>query len=405
MTNSYAFRCLWLGQSLANSGDVFYVVGLMTIIYGRTGSAVYMAMVPFCTTVSRFLSGLMAPLIFDRFGLKRALTDAQGAKTLLLLALSVLSAFNVPYLILVLLLLITGISFLDGWAAPARGAFVPHLVKEKDWMRANSFLALSDQSVNLAGWACGGILAGFLGGTGILWITFGLFVLSTVLLSFLPRVHAEQTRTPGRRADSLREGWRILWHRPLLRVLTCIDMLCCLSSVVWMAAIIYVFVRRILRVSESWWGYINFVYFAGLIVGGFLALRASRQLERRLGSSAVIAILGMSLLTAAFAWNAYPLAALLLAAGIGIFEQILAVAFQTLVQKNVPTGGLAKVYAAQDAVYSLVYGMGTLFFGWLVDSAGVRLVFIFSAILLITAFLFAGLKRRLFIVQSDEEKI
>lgn len=65
-----SFRFLWIGQSLANSGDVFYMVGLIAIIHGLTGSVTYMALVPFFITTSRFFSGMLAPLVIERVPLK-----------------------------------------------------------------------------------------------------------------------------------------------------------------------------------------------------------------------------------------------------------------------------------------------------------------------------------------------
>lgn len=40
---SKSFRYLWLGQLLANFGDVFYIVGCISILYGFTSSAFYLA--------------------------------------------------------------------------------------------------------------------------------------------------------------------------------------------------------------------------------------------------------------------------------------------------------------------------------------------------------------------------
>lgn len=59
--NNKSFRYLWTGQALANCGDLFYVVGLMAIVHEITGSAMYMAMIPFVTTLARFISGALRP--------------------------------------------------------------------------------------------------------------------------------------------------------------------------------------------------------------------------------------------------------------------------------------------------------------------------------------------------------
>lgn len=160
------FQYLWIGQSLANLGDVFYIVGLMTFLYRLTGSAVYMAMVPFFSTVSRFLSALIAPIVLEWMGLKRSLVISQACKALLLLGFFCITFYSlnsasVPIVFLVVVV----ISFLDGWATPARGALVPLLVPKKKLLATNSFLALMDQSMAMSGWALGGLFAAYWGST------------------------------------------------------------------------------------------------------------------------------------------------------------------------------------------------------------------------------------------------
>lgn len=162
--NKSSFRFLWIGQSLANSGDVFYMVGLIAIIYELTGSVTYMAFVPFFITTSRFLSGLVAPLIIERVKLKPLLAYSQSGKTVAIIILTgyieFFSSFNTSFLIF---LFVIAISFLDGWANPARNALIPILVEQDDLVKANSFLAILDQTIRLGGWAVGGMLVAIMG--------------------------------------------------------------------------------------------------------------------------------------------------------------------------------------------------------------------------------------------------
>ena len=112
-----SFRYLWIGQALANSGDLFYIVGLMAMIHKITGSAMLMAMVPFLTTMARFISGSFAPVLMDKYSLKSLLASSQIGKTamlfLLLVTCYVLREQEATvYAILGFVFLI---SLLDGW--------------------------------------------------------------------------------------------------------------------------------------------------------------------------------------------------------------------------------------------------------------------------------------------------
>lgn len=146
-----SFRYLWIGQALANSGDLFYIVGLMAIIYGITGSAMLMAMIPFVTTMARFISGSFAPVLMDKYSLKSLLASSQIGKTavlfLLLMTYYVLGEQEVTvYAILGFVFLI---SLLDGWAAPASHAMLPRLVDATELTKANSFVAIVEQLIQL----------------------------------------------------------------------------------------------------------------------------------------------------------------------------------------------------------------------------------------------------------------
>ncbi|WP_100488355.1 MFS transporter [Sporolactobacillus pectinivorans] len=407
MAKKYSFRYLWMGQSLANCGDVFYIVGLMTVIYTVTRSAFYMSLVPFFTTFSRFISGLLAPLVLDQIGLKGSLVRSQLGKTILLLILAVLLQIHfIDHFIFLLFLFVILISFLDGWAMPARNAMVPILVGRKGLVKANGFLSILDQTINMSGWALGGVLAAFIGGSGMVGVTVLLFVLSTLfmlLISEQPEMHLHHGKARSKKLGGMKEGWVAIWHTPVLRIISITDILGSAASVVWMAAIVYVFVNHALHVGEAWWGYINFAYFAGLIAGGVIAVGSSTFIDKHLMAASLIGLFATSVLTLCFGWNPIPIAALLLSLLVGLFEQLKTISFGTLIQKSTGFGVLAKVYSATDALYALSYGAATLIIGYLTDQVGVQAIFTLSAFLLFLSFLFVVFSRKRLAVNDRNE--
>lgn len=393
MTKKQSFRYLWIGQSLANCGDVFYIVGLMTVVYAVTRSAIFMAVIPFLTTFIRFISGIFAPLILQKLGLKGALVRSQAGKSFLLLLLAlVLTLQMLGPNFLIIFFFVACISFLDGWASPARNAMVPLLVDQDRLVKANGFLAILDQSINLSGWALGGMFAVLIGGAAIVWVTFLLFVMSTFFM-FMIRVESSQqattnTDSPTGKLEVMKEGWQAIWHTPVLRIISIVEVMGTVASVVWMAAIVFVFVRQVLHVNESWWGFINFSYFTGLIIGGLISVRLSNQINKHLS---IVVLTGLFMTSAAsllFSWNTLPSLALIFSAVVGLFEQLKSVTFATLIQTNAERHSLAKVYSAQDAMYSLSYGLATLAFGYFTDKIGVQLVFTLSGVLLLVSFIY-----------------
>ena len=64
-----------VGQSLANAGDVFYIVALITIVFNVTNSLFYVSLVPVINMLGGFLGGVLAPLLIDRYKLKTILLN------------------------------------------------------------------------------------------------------------------------------------------------------------------------------------------------------------------------------------------------------------------------------------------------------------------------------------------
>ena len=64
------FNLLITGQSVANIGDVLYMVSIINLIFARTGSATATSFVPFTITSAMFLSSLLTPLLVGKVSLK-----------------------------------------------------------------------------------------------------------------------------------------------------------------------------------------------------------------------------------------------------------------------------------------------------------------------------------------------
>ncbi len=63
---NHSFRFLWIGQSMANLGDVFYIVAIISLLYTLTESPFALALVPFMNMFGRFI--LPFVVIFDFIG-------------------------------------------------------------------------------------------------------------------------------------------------------------------------------------------------------------------------------------------------------------------------------------------------------------------------------------------------
>lgn len=380
---SKQFRFLWLGQGMANLGDVLYVVALISMVYQVTESALFTSFVPVAFVVAQFNSGLIAPLLLDRYRLTSLLVASQLGKTLLLLIMTIFSSsfFTQPMLAAALVLVYL-LAFLDGWATPARNALIPRLVSQEALVKANSLMATTDQSVQFIGWASGGILVVWVGSQNVLWASFVLYVFSVLLMALL-RTEDQQIVNGQRQKGwkSLREGWEKIWQSPLLRTVTIADLLECFTGGVWIAAILLVYVKEVLAKGDEWWGFINASYMAGMIAGGIIVLAMEKKMSSHLLRSFFWGTFFSGLITLAFGFTTLPFLALVLSVILGPFHQLQFVSKQTILQSTVEPELLPKVYAAKNTLESLFFGLSVVFMSFLSDVWGVTTVYSTAAIL------------------------
>ncbi|MBS4171806.1 MFS transporter [Bacillus sp. FJAT-49736] len=383
---SKAFRYLWVGQSFANAGDVLYIVALIAAIYQTTGSAFQMTLVPFVITFSKFISSVIAPILLDRYTLKHLLATSQALKTVLMLCLFLVVLKSIPF-IWIVFLLAAFIAFLDGWALPASNALVPSIVKREELMKTNGFLSTLEQSIQFTGWAAGGIVTAIIQPAGTLGMTTLFYMISTFFMYSIPFYNEKykgksSPQSITKYIEQLSAGWKELWSNKILRQIQLISWVETIASVVWIAAIMYLFVQKQLHVGEEWWGFINSAFIAGLIIASVLLLKFHGFYRIYQAKILIICSICTACATFAFGINDIPVLALALSFVFGLFDQQKAVILQTLIQTKTDVERLPKVYSAQGAITTFTFGIVSLLSGTVVEVVGVRNIYIIASILL-----------------------
>ncbi|WP_342561380.1 MFS transporter [Paenibacillus sp. FSL R7-0345] len=390
---SKSFYYLWGTQSAANAADVLYIMALTVLVLDHTGSLISATLVPLFRSLSQMLSGLLAPLLIERFRLSSLLLLSQSGQFLLFAAMAVYlgmqgSSASLP----IVFVLIFAMSFLDGWTVPARNALVPRLTASREGLlRANGLMSVSDQIVQFAGWGLSGLIIVWIGTTYTLLLTAVIYALAALLtlqvkepLTAKPADagSAEQAETDPPLPSTwavLSEGWKIIWHTPSLRALTAIDAIDMLGGSVWVGAFTLIFVQQALGQGEEWWGFINATYFAGTIGGGFLVISAVRRIGSSLLRYMLIGMAGYGLLTFLYAVNTNLILALALVLLMGPFAEMSIVTRRTLVQHSVDSTQLPKVLSAQATVLHLFFCISLLGMAWAAETFGIVKLYIFAA--------------------------
>ncbi len=382
------FNLLLTGQSLANIGDILYIVSIIYLIFELTGSATAAAFVPFTITGSMFISSTLTPLLMERWNLKWLLAGSQMGKTVLLIAL----AFFIPHLTLAnfvaLFFVISLIALLDGCANPVTQSLIPLYVKNEHLLKANGITETVTQFIQTAMWFIGSSLLIWMTANELLWLTAALFLLSSILLSSLEPVSFTPSKPQGK-WQQISKGWKTVTTTPVLIRIAWMDIMETIAATVWIAAILFVFVSEALLSDEKWWGFINGAFFLGLIGGSVFCLRFSRWIDQRLSSCIFWGAALSSLVTILFGLNSIPALALLLSLLVGVFSQIKNIPQQTVVQTSVSADRLPTVYTTLGAIGTGTFGIASLLMGILADAFGIRTVFILSGVLLAVVSLIA----------------
>lgn len=391
-----SFALLLSGQSLANIGDVLYMVSVISTIFALTGSATAASFVPFTITSSMFVSSLLNPLLIGKVNLKWLLAGSQIGKTIVLIGLGfMLIGISVSnfYFIFIMIGLI---AFLDGCANPIRQTLIPHYVKPEHLVQANGITETVTQIIQAVMWFVGSLFLVILSSQQLILVVVGIFILSSVLLCLLENVSHQTIESKGK-LEQIKEGWKTLSNTPVLKRIACIDIFETIAGTVWIAAILYVFVSEALNVDEKWWGFINGAYFLGLILASIYCIKYASFIEKKLASFVFVGSFSSFLITILFGLNSIPIVALLLSFCVGLFEQLKGIPQQTVIQTSVPKDQLATVYTSLGAIGTGTFGIGSLFMGVLADLFGVRIVFLISGILLAVVSVIVHKNKQLFV--------
>ena len=393
MNDRRSFYFLWVSQMIANAGDVLYIVGLIQLVYLSTGSVLMLALIPLTITFSRLIGSFLTPLLLHRFPLRRILLSSMFGKIIVLSAVFLMKDVAIVWI----LLLVSMNSFLDGWAAPIRQAMLPEFAGKAALPKANSLIATSDNTVNLASWPIGAFFVALLGGGPLLIMTVVLYTVGWLLTFGIKAIPHVKREVPLLK-DQLFSGWKYSFSHQSIRNILILDTLLAFTGAVWISAILYVYVEDVLDKSAAWWGYINALFSGGCLVGGVLFYKFSKMPANQL-------IIGGSILTGMLTvWFINPvfaLMALVLSFLLGVVGQLQGIAHLTVLQTQTETEQLGAVFSTQEVLVTGAFGLATLMFGWIAESFGIEVAFYTAAILSMGTGVFAFFHRNTLAYRLD----
>lgn len=384
MKNNRAFHLLVFGQTFANMGDILYTIAVVSSVFTLTDSALAASLSPVIMTLGGTLSSFFLPLLLKRIELVHLLKTSQGCKTLLLTLFAFyLSLQSTQLNILLILAFVALISFFDGCAEPINRSLIPQFVRPKDLIRANSLYQSMLQIISIGSWAIGSSLLLFFSTQTLIFINIAFYLIATFTFWKLPTVSSRSTQMDITiKKQTLLSGWQTIFQSPIIRTIAGIYVLENVANATWISAIVLVFVKEVLHVSENWWGYINATYFLGAVLGSLLIYRLAPTVENNTFKTIFFGALFGGIVTLLVSFTHLPLLVLLYSVLIGVLLQVKDIPQATVLQKNIPVNQLANVYASLNILNTGVASLATLIVSAIADRFGVIIIFQMSGALL-----------------------
>lgn len=301
-------RAVFVAHAVSMVGTLAAEVALSILIYQRTGSALWSALVLVCSFLPYAVGGTILSSLADRFRPRRVLVCCD------LLSAACIAAMLIPGLPTLALL---GLLLITGFVAPlfqgARAASLSHLLDEHLFPIGRSLLRTISQTAVVSGFAVGSILVAAIGPLWLLAVDACSFVASAVLIGLwtpaTPAGAPDGERSLRSVVKGSAEGLRHIWtNRPLRRLVLLTWAVPGFSSVGDGLAVAYTAKAGSAETAAGW---LFTGYAAGTVMGELAVARLSPDTRRRLITPLVI---GSQLpLIAFFLGPSVPMAAALLA--------------------------------------------------------------------------------------------
>jgi predicted MFS family arabinose efflux permease len=342
---SPSFRSLLAGLAVSQIGDWLYNLALVTLVYQRTGSALWAGAATAARVIPMVALGPVGGVIADRFSRRQVMIASDLARLVLMAALALVAAARLPVVLapaLAALATAAGTPYL-----PCVAAVTPRLVRDADLPGANAARSAVTAIGVIVGPALGGVLL-LAGSPAVAFavnaVTFGAAAAFTMAIG--DRRAFAVTRSAGAPASGglvsrIADGAAALRAHPAAIRLVGADIMC--SLVYGMQTVLFILVARQAGLGMHGYGYLFAAIGAGGLIGTSLAGRAAR-LPRHVALAGSLALVGLPMLVLPAAHWAP--AAILLAACTGAGALCVEIMTETALQRML-----------DDEVFGRAYGL------------------------------------------------
>jgi MFS family permease len=359
---------LALARGLSNAGTFSAYIAFTALLYGMTGSAVWLSL---AVLVDLSVNAACAPVagwLGDRFDRKRLIVLSELAGALVFVAFCFVGA---PWQ---LVLLYVPKAMANSVFGPALNAAVPNFVPQERLAWANARIATAGSIGFVSGTLTGGALVAAAGPRAVFLFNAATFVASaTAIASMRVRFRAAPAAGPGAHDDRMRAGAAFLLSTPLLRSLVIGGALIVMTKNTSLPAELPLCEQ--LGVGTVGFGMLP----ATAVAGGIVSAQVLGRRDVRPGLELRLLTVGAFVSAAALAFvglsGAFPLVLL----GIflyGLSDGASGFATGIALQRQIPDRLRSRAFAAIGTLNSASFAAPFVFAGFLVDGVGPAKTFV-----------------------------
>ena len=381
------FSLLWLAQLVSTAGSSLTDLAAGIWVYRETQSALAVGLTLMATAFPSLLVGLLAGVYVDRHDRKRILIVTCLIQSVIVTMIAFVIGIEAIAVVglYALLLINAGVKqFFD----PAHDSLIPEMASDEELLSANSFLSIASFGSTAIGFAAAGLLASTVDLYWAFIIDAGTFLFSAACIALMgryPMPKPEEDASVAVVVANLKEGFAVLWGTQIIRSLFGVGALMFFAFGLWNVLLLPMSIK-VLGATEFEYGLQEGLTSVGFVIGSFFMARFGRILPEPAWLAVAMFAMGIAGVLYGSA-TSVPIAILLVTIS-GFFNSPSSVARSTLLQRNTPREMRGRVFSAFYVMRDVIFLFGMAGAG-LADIIDIRLMIIFSSVLVIGSGLFA----------------
>ncbi|MGA2063090.1 MAG: MFS transporter [Thermoguttaceae bacterium] len=311
-------------------------------VYYRTENALYLGLVGLVQALPIIFLAIVGGQLADRFNRRYVILCTYSLSVVSAAGLTVTAFLEWPIWWMYLFLGLGAIGYALGGAS--RSSILPQLVSAEIFSNAITWNSSIFHIASMSGPAVGGLIVDWDKTTvAAFTCVMILRIISLLGIAFIRnRPQSEPMETIS--LENVLAGIRFVWNTKLILATITLDLFAVLLG--GFTYLLPVFVRDILKVSESWVGYLRAAEAAGAVFVALVIAHAPPM--RRAGATMLWAVTGFGIATIVFGFSRWYLLSMLMMLFIGALDNISVVVRHTLVQMLTPDSMRGRVSAVNN---------------------------------------------------------